>query len=135
MAARTIEPPCSAPTPGSATHRGFPSGSACPLNGAPVPTPAIPMRTLFRLLFEYASDCIKHPPSQLQLEELCTADSQLPKPSGNNSWQWRPDQENIRLAAIKSFMRYMEYRVPSALEQSNVFWHPAKKQIPGWSGT
>ena len=24
---------------------------------------------------------------------------------------------NIRLAAIKSFMRYMEYRVPSALEQ------------------
>ena len=71
----------------------------------------------FRLLFEYASDCIKHPPSQLQLEELdapliVNFLNHLETTRGNGA-----GSRNIRLAAIKSFMRYMEYRVPSALEQ------------------
>src|ERR1019366_9793279 len=43
---------------------------------------------------------------------------------------------NIRLAAIKSFMHYMEYRVPSALEQiQRILAIPAKKTEPGLSGT
>ncbi len=71
----------------------------------------------FKLLFEYASNILKIPPSQLQLEQI---DAQLivdflgylETTRGNG-----PNSRNTRLAAIKSFMHYMEYRVPSALEQ------------------
>ena len=82
----------------------------------------------FRLLFEYASDCIKHPPSQLQLEELdapliVNFLNHLETTRGNGA-----GSRNIRLAAIKSFMRYMEYRVPSALEQiQRILAIPTKK--------
>ena len=39
-----------------------------------------------------------------------------------------PNSRNIRLAAIKSFMHFMEYRVPAALEQiSRILAIPAKK--------
>ena len=39
-----------------------------------------------------------------------------------------PSSRNIRLAAIKSFMRYVEYRVPAALEQiRRILAIPAKK--------
>jgi integrase/recombinase XerD len=82
----------------------------------------------FRLLFEYANDCIKIPPSQLQLEQLDTPLivnflNHLETSRGNGA-----GSRNIRLAAIKSFMRYMEYRVPSALEQiQRVLAIPAKK--------
>jgi site-specific recombinase XerD len=82
----------------------------------------------FRLLFEYASDCIKLPPSQLQLEHLDATLivnflGNLETTRGNGA-----GSRNIRLAAIKSFMRYMEYRVPSALEQiQRILAIPAKK--------
>lgn len=71
----------------------------------------------FKLLFEYASNRLKIKPSQLCLEHL---DATLivdflnyletERKNGSNS-------RNIRLAAIKSFMRFMEYRTPAALEQ------------------
>ncbi|MGH9437672.1 MAG: tyrosine-type recombinase/integrase [Terriglobia bacterium] len=82
----------------------------------------------FRLLFEYASDCIKVPPSQLQLEQLdapliVNFLNHLETTRGNGA-----GSRNIRLAAIKSFMRYMEYRAPSALEQiRRILAIPAKK--------
>jgi len=82
----------------------------------------------FRLLFEYASDCLKIPPSQLQLEHLdapliVNFLGHLETKRGNGA-----GSRNIRLAAIKSFMRYMEYRVPSALEQiQRILAIPAKK--------
>jgi site-specific recombinase XerD len=39
-----------------------------------------------------------------------------------------PSSRNVRLAAIKSFMRFMEYRVPSALEQiQRILVIPMKK--------
>lgn len=82
----------------------------------------------FRLLFEYASDCIKVPPSQLHLEHLdapliVNFLRYLETTRGNGA-----GSRNIRLAAIKSFMRYMEYRVPSALEQiQRILAIPAKK--------
>lgn len=82
----------------------------------------------FRLLFEYASDCIKLPPSQLQLEHLDASLivnflNHLETTRGNG-----PGSRNIRLAAIKSFMRFMEFRVPSALEQiQRILAIPAKK--------
>ncbi len=71
----------------------------------------------FRLLFEYASNGLKIPPSQLQVEQIDATlimnflnDLEATRRNGAGS-------RNIRLAAIKSFMRYIEYRVPSALEQ------------------
>jgi site-specific recombinase XerD len=82
----------------------------------------------FRLLFEYASACIKLPPSQLQLEQLdapliVNFLNHLETSRGNGT-----GSRNIRLAAIKSFMHYMEYRVPSALEQiQRILAIPAKK--------
>ena len=82
----------------------------------------------FRLLFEYASHCLKLPPSQLQLEQLdapliVNFLNHLETTRGNGA-----GSRNIRLAAIKSFMHYMEYRVPSALEQiQRVLAIPAKK--------
>ena len=82
----------------------------------------------FKLLFEYASDRLGVAPSQLQLEQidapLVTAflnDLEMARGNGANS-------RNIRLAAIKSFMHFMEYRVPSALEQiRRILAIPAKK--------
>ena len=82
----------------------------------------------FRLLLEYASECLKVTPSELKLEQL---DAPLilnflkyletTRRNGQNS-------RNTRLAAIKSFMHFMEYRVPSALEQiRRVLAIPAKK--------
>ena len=82
----------------------------------------------FRLLFEYAGNHIKLPPSQLNLEQLdapliVTFLNHLETSRGNGA-----GSRNIRLAAIKSFMHYMEYRVPSALDQiQRILAIPAKK--------
>ena len=82
----------------------------------------------FKLLFEYASDCVKIPPSQLQLEHLDASLivnflSHLETTRRNGA-----GSRNIRLAAIKSFMHFMEFRVPSALEQiQRILAIPAKK--------
>jgi site-specific recombinase XerD len=62
----------------------------------------------FRLLFEYASDCVKLPPSQLCLEQIDASLivnflNHLETTRGNSA-----GSRNIRLAAIKSFMHYME---------------------------
>jgi site-specific recombinase XerD len=82
----------------------------------------------FRLLLQYASERLKVRPSELQLEQI---DAPLildflkyletTRHNGQNS-------RNTRLAAIKSFMHFVEYRVPSALEQIRcVLAIPAKK--------
>ena len=82
----------------------------------------------FKLLFEYASNCLKVPPSELHLEQLdapLIVDflNHLETVRGNG-----PNSRNIRLAAIKSFMHFMEYRVPTALEQiRRILAIPAKK--------
>ena len=90
----------------------------------------------FRLLFEYASE-LKLPPSQLQLEQvdaplIVNFLNHLETVRGNGT-----GSRNIRLAAIKSFMHYMEYRVPSALEQiPNAFWpSPRRTDRRGLSNT
>ncbi len=60
----------------------------------------------FRLLLEYVSNCLKIPPSQLHLEHLEASLivnflGHLETTRGNGA-----SSRNIRLAAIKSFMRY-----------------------------
>jgi integrase/recombinase XerD len=82
----------------------------------------------FKLLFEYASNCLKVTPSELHLEQLdapliVNFLNYLETTLGNGA-----NSRNIRLAAIKSFMHFMEYRVPTALEQiSRILAIPAKK--------
>jgi site-specific recombinase XerD len=82
----------------------------------------------FKLLFEYASNSLKITPSELHLEQLDATLivnflNYLETARGNG-----PNYRNIRLAAIKSFMHFMEYRVPAALEQiRRILAIPAKK--------
>lgn len=82
----------------------------------------------FRLLFEFASASLTVTPSQLYLENI---DAQMVmdflaylESVRSNGARTR----NARLAAIKSFMRFVEHRVPSVLEQSlRILAIPAKK--------
>ena len=71
----------------------------------------------FQLLFEFMSHKSGVKPADLQLEQL---DAPLVlafldhlQTERHNS----PRTRNARLAAIRSFMRFIEYRVPSALDQ------------------
>ncbi len=82
----------------------------------------------FKLLFEYASNCLNITPSQLHLEQLdapliVNFLNDLEKVRSNSA-----NSRNIRLAAIKSFMHFMEYRVPTAIEQiRRILAIPSKK--------
>ncbi len=82
----------------------------------------------FKLLFEYAGNCLKVAPSDLHLEQLnapliVNFLEHLETERGNGV-----SSRNMRLAAIKSFMHFMEYRVPTALEQiRRILAIPAKK--------
>jgi integrase/recombinase XerD len=71
----------------------------------------------FRLLFTFAAKRIGTRPSQLLIEQLdapLILDflGHIERERGNGV-----ATRNLRLAAIKTFMRYVEYQVPSALEQ------------------
>jgi len=71
----------------------------------------------FQILFEFASLKLGVPPSALQLEQIdapLVLDflEHIQTARGNS-----PRTRNARLTAIKSFMRFVEHRVPSALEQ------------------
>jgi integrase/recombinase XerD len=71
----------------------------------------------FRLLFVFASERVGQRPSQLCLEHIDAALvldylAHIEQQRGNAA-----TTRNARLAAIKAFMRYVEFRVPSALQQ------------------
>jgi site-specific recombinase XerD len=82
----------------------------------------------FKLLLDYAGKRLKVVPSRLELEQIDAPlivaflnDLQATRANGAST-------RNARLAAIKSFMHYLEYRVPSALEQiRRVLAIPMKK--------
>ena len=82
----------------------------------------------FRLLFEFASRKRGVPPSALHLEHLDAALvleflAHLQTARGNGS-----RTRNARLTAIKSFMHFVEHRVPGALEQvTRILAIPVKK--------
>lgn len=82
----------------------------------------------FQLLVTFASQRCGVPPSQLALEQFdapLVMDflAALETERGN-----RPTTRNARLAAIKSFMHFLEYRVPALLEQiRRVLAIPTKK--------
>jgi integrase/recombinase XerD len=71
----------------------------------------------FQLLLNYASKRLKVAPSRLEFEQI---DAPLVVSFLNHLEATRSNSassRNVRLAAIKSFMHFMEYRVPPALEQ------------------
>ncbi len=82
----------------------------------------------FQLLLQFASGRLRVTPSALSLEQL---DAPLVmdflqhlETTRHNS----PRTRNARLVAIKSFLRFLEYRVPSLLEQSRrILALPAKR--------
>jgi site-specific recombinase XerD len=82
----------------------------------------------FKLLLDYTSKRVKLAPSRLELEQI---DAPLVAGFLNHLETTRANgasSRNVRLAAIKSFMRFMEYRVPAALDQiQRVLAIPMKK--------
>ena len=82
----------------------------------------------FQLLLTFASKRLQVAPSQLTVEQIdapLVLDflNDLETTRGNGA-----SSRNIRLAAIKSFMHFLEYRVPSAIEQvRRLLAIPAKK--------
>lgn len=71
----------------------------------------------FKLLFEFAETKLNLAPSEICLEHIdapfVLAFLEYIEKSRHNS----PVTRNVRLTAIKSFMRFVQYRAPSALEQ------------------
>lgn len=71
----------------------------------------------FRLLFQFVAECRGIPPSQITLE-LLDAEAvigfltHLQEQRGNGA-----RTRNARLAAIRSFMRFLEHRLPASLGQ------------------
>lgn len=71
----------------------------------------------FQLLLSFASQRLGRPPSGLALEELdvpLISDFLVHLQTVRHN---EPRTRNARLAAIKSFMHFLEHRVPSAMEQ------------------
>lgn len=71
----------------------------------------------FQLFFEFAARTLSLSPSQLRLEQLDAPLAvafleDLEQTRGNS-----PQTRNVRLAAIRSFFRFLEYRHPEALDQ------------------
>lgn len=82
----------------------------------------------FQLLFEFAGERLRVTPSALCLEQIDASlvmdFLQYLETERHNS----PRTRNSRLVAIKSFMRFIEHRVPSLLEQSRrILAIPAKR--------
>ena len=72
----------------------------------------------FRLLFIFASKRLGIKPSQICLEQI---DAKLILDFLSHIEEQRGNcaaTRNGRLAAVKAFIRYVEFRVPSALEQA-----------------
>src|SRR5271163_170266 len=71
----------------------------------------------FQLLFEFAAARLGVTPSSLALEQLesglVSAFLEYLEDTRRNA----PETRNVRLAAIKSFFHFLEYRQPAALEQ------------------
>lgn len=71
----------------------------------------------FQLLFNFVSERLKVSPSALNLEQIdapmVTAFLQHLETDRGNTVSTR----NVRLAAIKSFFHFLEYRLPASLEQ------------------
>ncbi len=71
----------------------------------------------FKLLFEYASQRLHKPPSRLSLEEIDSTLVMSFLDSLESTRRNSASTRNARLVAIKSFMAFVEIRLPALLEQ------------------
>jgi site-specific recombinase XerD len=71
----------------------------------------------FQLLFEFAAKRLKVAPSALKLEQLDAPLISAFLEHLEDARQNTAETRNIRLAAIRSFYRFLEHRHPAALEQ------------------
>ena len=82
----------------------------------------------FQLLFQFASKRLQTTPSALALEQIDAPLIMEFLYSLETERHNSPRTRNARLVAIKSFMRFIEYRVPALLEHSRrILAIPAKK--------
>lgn len=82
----------------------------------------------FQLLFKFASEKLKVSPSDLCLEQMDAPLILAFLAHLENERHCCPSTRNARLTAIKSFFGYVQYRVPSSLEQvRSVMAIPIKK--------
>lgn len=70
-----------------------------------------------RLFFEYTAQQLKVRPSALRLDQLDAPRVQAFLEHLETQRHNGPATRNVRLAAIRTFMRFIEHREPSALEQ------------------
>lgn len=70
-----------------------------------------------RLFFEFTAQQLKVRPSSLRLEQLDAPCVQAFLEHLENQRHNSPATRNVRLAAIRTFMRFIEHREPAALEQ------------------
>ncbi|MDH3599435.1 MAG: site-specific integrase [Candidatus Tectomicrobia bacterium] len=82
----------------------------------------------FQLLFEFASRRFGLKPSELTLEQIDAPLVMDFLASLETERDNCPATRNVRLAAIKSFMHFVEYRVPALLEQSRQILAIPKKK-------
>jgi integrase/recombinase XerD len=88
----------------------------------------------FRLLFEFAAARLRTKPSALSLEQINSEVVSAFLEDLEDRRQNAPETRNVRLAAIKSFFRFLEHRHPAALEQlRRVLAIPFKKTSTLWS--
>ena len=71
----------------------------------------------FQLLFEFGAKRLKVAPSMMKLEQLDASLISAFLEHLETSRQNSAETRNIRLAAIRSFFRFLEHRQPAALEQ------------------
>ena len=88
----------------------------------------------FQLLFMFAAKRLKVSPSALTLEQLdanlISAFLEYLEDKRKNA----PVTRNVRLAAIKSFFHFLEYRQPAAWSMSVASWRSrSRKRIGVWS--
>lgn len=82
----------------------------------------------FQLLFEFAAQKLRVTPSALAVEQLNSLLVSAFLEYLEDKRQNTAETRNVRLAAIKSFFRFLEHRQPSALEQiRRVLGIPFKK--------
>jgi site-specific recombinase XerD len=88
----------------------------------------------FQLLFVFAAKRLKVSPSTLTLEQIDARQVSAFLEHLEDVRKNAAVTRNVRLAAIKSFFRFLEYRQPAALEQiRRVLAIPFKKTDRCWS--
>ena len=75
----------------------------------------------FKLLFVFASKKLEQRPSEIGLEQIDAPMITAFLESLETDRRNQSASRNVRLAAIKAFFRFLEHRVPAALDQDPMY--------------